>query len=187
MTLGNAVAERLAALDPGRAVDYTANAQALETELTTLGEEFTRGLASCARTEFITSHAAFGYLAERYGLTQISIGGLSPDAEPSRLESPRSRPRRGNTGITTIFYETLVSPDVATAIAGDLGLKTDVLDPVEGITADSRGTDYLAGDAVQPDRAQDGERMPVSDGQTRPSWPPRTWSSSSADRRCSVG
>ena len=46
--------------------------------------------------------------------------------------------------ITTIFYETLVSPAVATSIAADLGLKTDVLDPIEGITPDSRGSDYLA-------------------------------------------
>jgi zinc transport system substrate-binding protein len=144
VTLGDAVAERLAALDPDRAVDYTANAQALETELTTLGKEFTRGLASCARTEFITSHAAFGYLAERYGLTQISIGGLSPDAEPSPARIAEVQTEAREHGITTIFYETLVSPDVATAIAGDLGLRTDVLDPVEGITADSRGTDYLS-------------------------------------------
>ncbi len=38
-------------------------------------------------------------------------------------------------GVTTIFYETLVSPAVAESIAGDLGLKTDVLDPIEAITA----------------------------------------------------
>jgi len=46
--------------------------------------------------------------------------------------------------VTTIFYETLVSPAVAQAIAEDLKLKTDVLDPIEGITATSRGRDYVA-------------------------------------------
>ena len=46
--------------------------------------------------------------------------------------------------ITTIFYETLVSPAVARSIAGDLGLRTDVLDPIEGVTDQSRGSDYLA-------------------------------------------
>ncbi|MBK7782396.1 MAG: zinc ABC transporter substrate-binding protein, partial [Ardenticatenia bacterium] len=46
-------------------------------------------------------------------------------------------------GLTTIFFETLVSPVVSQSIAGDLGLKTDVLDPIEGISAESRGTDYL--------------------------------------------
>ena len=75
---------------------------------------------------------------------QISIGGLSPDAEPSPARIAEVQAEARKHGITTIFYETLVSPDVATAIAGDLGLRTDVLDPVEGITADSRGTDYLS-------------------------------------------
>jgi zinc transport system substrate-binding protein len=143
-TIGTTVAERLSAVDPDRAADYAANAQAFKTDLTTLGEEYTSGLANCDRTEFITSHAAFGYLAERYGLAQIGISGLSPDAEPSPARIAEVQAEAQEHGITTIFYETLVSPDVATAIAGDLGLKTDVLDPIEGITANSRGTDYLS-------------------------------------------
>ena len=144
VTIGNAVAERLAAADPERAADYTANAQALETELTALDREYRARLQSCERTEFITSHAAFGYLAKRYGLTQIGISGLSPDAEPSPARIAEVQTEATEHGVTTIFYETLVSPDVAKSIAGDLGLRTDVLDPVEGITPESRGTDYVA-------------------------------------------
>jgi zinc transport system substrate-binding protein len=144
VTIGTAIAEKLAALDPDRAGDYTANAEALATELTTLDQEFAAGLQNCERTEFITSHEAFGYLAKRYKLTQIGISGLSPDAEPSPARIAEVQEEAKEHGITTIFYETLVSPDVAKSIAGDLGLKTDVLDPVEGITPDSRGTDYLA-------------------------------------------
>ena len=144
VTLGASVAERLSALDPERATDYAANAKTLERDLTTLGEEYASALEDCERTEFITSHAAFGYLAKRYDLTQIGISGLSPDAEPSPARIAEVQTEAREHGITTIFYETLVSPDVATSIAGDLGLKTDVLDPIEGITADSRGTDYLS-------------------------------------------
>jgi zinc transport system substrate-binding protein len=144
VTIGNAVAEKLGAVDPDRAADYSANAKALETELTGLDQEYTKGLQSCERTEFITSHEAFGYLAKRYGLTQIAISGLSPDAEPSPARIAEVQTEAKEHGITTIFYETLVSPDVAKSIAGDLGLKTDVLDPVEGITPESRGTDYVA-------------------------------------------
>jgi zinc transport system substrate-binding protein len=143
-TIGTAVAERLSAVDPDRAADYAANAKALETDLATLGDEYTSALESCERTEFITSHTAFGYLAKRYRLTQIGISGLSPDAEPSPARIAEVQAKAKEHGITTIFYETLVSPDVARSIAGDLGLETDVLDPVEGITADSRGTDYLS-------------------------------------------
>jgi zinc transport system substrate-binding protein len=124
VTIGNAIAAKLGAVDPERAADYTANAKALETEL--------------------TAHEAFGYLAKRYGLTQIGISGLSPDAEPSPARIAEVQTEAKEHGVTTIFYETLVSPDVAKSIAGDLGLKTDVLDPVEGITSDSRGTDYVA-------------------------------------------
>jgi zinc transport system substrate-binding protein len=144
VTIGNAIAEKLGAVDPDRAADYTANAKALETELTSLNQAYAAGLQNCERTEFITSHEAFGYLAKRYGLTQIGISGLSPDAEPSPARIAEVQTEAKEHGITTIFYETLASPDVSKSIAGDLGLKTDVLDPVEGITADSRGTDYVA-------------------------------------------
>jgi zinc transport system substrate-binding protein len=144
VTIGNAIAERLGTADPERAADYNANAESLAAELTALDQAYTTGLQSCERTEFITSHEAFGYLAKKYGLTQIGISGLSPDAEPSPTRIAEVQTEAKEHGITTIFYETLVSPDVATSIAGDLGLKTDVLDPIEGITPDSRGTDYVA-------------------------------------------
>ena len=143
VAIANAVADRLAATDATHASDYRANATHLTRELTDLDAEFHAGLASCDRTEFITTHAAFGYLADRYGLEQIAITGLSPDAEPSPSRIAEVQNQARTHGITTIFFETLVSPAVAEAVSGDLGLTTDILDPVEGITADSRGHDYL--------------------------------------------
>lgn len=137
------VADRLAAIDPAGAADYRANARRLDEQLTDLDVRFHAGLASCKRTEFITTHAAFGYLAERYGLSQIGISGLSPDEEASPARIAQIQQEAAAHGITTIFFETLVSPAVAEAVASDLGLVTDVLDPIEGITADSRGSDYF--------------------------------------------
>jgi zinc transport system substrate-binding protein len=92
----------------------------------------------------MTTHAAFGYLATRYHLTQIAISGLSPDSEPSPARIAEVQREARDHQLSTIFYETLVSPAVAQAIADDLGLATDVLDPVEGITSQSRGQDYLS-------------------------------------------
>ena len=83
-------------------------------------------------------------LRERYGLTQIGISGLNPDAEPSPARIAEVQREARARGITTIFYETLVSPAVAKSIAGDLRLKVDVLDPIEGIVSTSRGSDYLS-------------------------------------------
>jgi zinc transport system substrate-binding protein len=142
-TIANSVADRLAAIDPAGAADYQANVTRLDGQLTDLDASFHAGLTSCERAEFITTHAAFGYLAERYGLSQIGISGLSPDDEASPARIADIQQEAAAHGITTIFFETLVSPAVAKAVASDLGLVTDVLDPIEGITADSRGSDYL--------------------------------------------
>jgi zinc transport system substrate-binding protein len=144
ITITEAVTERLTATDPDHQADYAANAETLVEELTDVDDEFSTGLKTCERREFITSHAAFGYLAERYDLIQIGISGLSTEAEPSPARIAEIQDEAKTYGITTIFYETLVSPDVAKSIAGDLDLKTDILDPLEGITDQSRGTDYLS-------------------------------------------
>ena len=137
------MAHRLADADPAHATYYRAGAASLRQDLDTLDEQFRTGLADCTRTEFVTTHAAFGYLARRYGLTQIGIGGLSPDVEPSPARVAEVQREVAEHGLTTVFYETLVSPAVARSVAGDLGLRTDVLDPVEGITPESRGQDYV--------------------------------------------
>jgi zinc transport system substrate-binding protein len=142
--IAQAVEKRLSAIDPDHAGDYGRNAAELNHDLRRLDRSFRLGLGDCERTEFITTHAAFGYLAQRYHLTQIAIAGLNPDTEPSPARIAQVQRVAREHGLTTIFSETLVSPAVAQAIAGDLGLATDVLDPIEGITDRSRGTDYLS-------------------------------------------
>jgi zinc transport system substrate-binding protein len=143
-SIAGAVAARLAEIDPTHGTEFEDNLGSLTAELTGLDREFAGGLQTCVRREFITSHAAFGYLARRYRLEQIAISGLSPEAEPSPARIAEVQDEAREHQITTIFYETLVSPAVASSIAGDLGLRTDVLDPIEGITDQSRGSDYVA-------------------------------------------
>lgn len=142
--IAGAVEARLVIIDPDHAADYRRSARELEQALTGLDRSYRSGLAHCVRTEFITTHAAFGYLAQRYHLTQIAISGLSPDAEPSPARIAEVQRVAREYGLTTIFSETLVSPALARAIAGDLGLVTDVLDPIEGLTDQSLGHDYFS-------------------------------------------
>lgn len=139
-----AITDQLVAIDPEHEHTYVANRMILVGDLTNLDGSYFSELRQCERTDFITTHAAFGYLAQRYGLTQVPIAGLSPDAEPSPDRVAEIHKIAQDTGITTIFFETLASPALAATIAEDLGLRTDVLDPLEGITDDSRGTDYLS-------------------------------------------
>ncbi|WP_422743334.1 metal ABC transporter substrate-binding protein [Micromonospora sp. WMMD754] len=140
-TVGDKLAERLGRADPDHAADYTARAGALRTELATLDTAYAEGLRTCQRREIVTSHTAFGYLAEHYKLEQIGISGLTPESEPSpqRLAEVAKEAREHQAG--TIFFETLVSPKVAETIAREVGAKTAVLDPIEGPPAEG---DYLS-------------------------------------------
>lgn len=139
-TIGDRLAERLGHADPDHAADYTARAQALRTDLERLDGEYAEGLRNCQRREIVTSHTAFGYLADRYDLDQIGVTGLSPEAEPSprRLATVAAEARAHRA--TTIFFETLVSPKVAETVAREVGARTAVLDPIEGPPAEG---DYL--------------------------------------------
>ncbi|WP_405967193.1 metal ABC transporter substrate-binding protein [Streptomyces sp. NBC_00015] len=130
--------------DPDHAADYRANTAALVKKLGALNTQFKDGLANTRTKVFVTTHAAFGYLAERYGLTEEAINGLDPESEPSAARVKELEKMAKADGVTTVFYETLVSDKTAKTIASDAKLKTDVLDPIEGITKKSRGTDYFS-------------------------------------------
>ncbi|MDQ3640733.1 MAG: zinc ABC transporter substrate-binding protein [Actinomycetota bacterium] len=130
------VADALSTADPANRATYEANAAAYGRDLDDLDAAFVQGLSACERRVVVTSHAAFGYLTARYGLTQEAIAGLEPESEPSpqRLADLAARVRAD--GTTTVFYETLVSPKVAQALAREAGVSTAVLDPIEGLSDD---------------------------------------------------
>jgi zinc transport system substrate-binding protein len=139
----DAIAERLIVIDPNRATDYRAGRDALDADLRALDGDYRRGLASCARHEIVTAHAAFGYQAQRYRLAQIPIAGVDPEVEPTprHLADVVTLVRRYH--VTTVFTETLVSPKVAETIAREANVRTAVLDPIEGVKSGS-GDTYLS-------------------------------------------
>lgn len=141
--IAETVGQKLATAQGADKTAVEAATKAVIGKLTALDEEYKTGLASCERHDIIVSHEAFGYLTSRYKLHQIGISGLSPDAEPSPARIAEVHKQAKKYNVTTIFYETLTSPEVAKSIAGDLGLTTDVLDPLEGLTKESRGKDYI--------------------------------------------
>ncbi|MEJ1196194.1 MULTISPECIES: zinc ABC transporter substrate-binding protein [unclassified Streptomyces] len=142
--IAEGVAKAFEKADPDHAADYRKNADALAKKLAGLNTAYKEGLANTDTKVFFTNHAAFGYLAERYGLTQEAINGLDPESEPSPARIKELQEEAKADGVTTVFYETLVSDKTAKTLAKDAGLKTDVLDPLEGITDKSKGDDYLA-------------------------------------------
>ena len=113
--------------------------------LRALDRTYRAGLAHCARHDIVTSHAAFAYLADRYGLEQDAITGVTPEAEPRPQDLRRVIDTVRSTHATTVFFETLVSPKLADAVARATGAKTAVLNPLEGLTSaeQQRGENYF--------------------------------------------
>ncbi|MEV0121505.1 metal ABC transporter substrate-binding protein [Streptomyces sp. NPDC050703] len=138
------VGKALEKADPKNAKTYEKNTAKLVKRLGGLDASFKDGLKDTKSKVFITTHAAFGYLAERYGLTEEAISGLDPEGEPSAKRVKDLQEMAEEDGVTTVFYETLVSDRTAKTLAHDAGLRTDVLDPIEGITeGKSKGDDYI--------------------------------------------
>lgn len=137
------MATRFSEVDPDGAEDYEANAAELVKELEDLDAAYTDGLASCERDEVVVSHDAFGYLS-KYGLDFEPISGLSPDAEPSPARLAELADHIEDSGITTVFTETLASPRLSETLADELGLETAVLDPIEGLSDETADEDYLS-------------------------------------------
>lgn len=141
--IADAVAKKLGDLDPAHTSEYTANAKALDAKLTVLDQEYQTGLTSCQEKTIVVSHNAFGYLAARYGLTQVAITGLTPEEEPSAARLAEVATYAKQNGVKVIFFETLVSPKIAQALAAEVGAKAEVLDPIEGIAKGSTD-DYFS-------------------------------------------
>lgn len=139
------IADAVRKADPTNALLYQANADRYRQQLADLDQQYRLGLSDCSQKDIVTSHAAFAYLAKEYGLNQVSVAGLSPDEEPSpkQLADVTAFARAHN--ITYIFFETLVSPKLAETVAREVGAKTLVLNPLEGLSDAERaaGDNYI--------------------------------------------
>jgi zinc transport system substrate-binding protein len=138
------IGDRLEEVDPARATAYRERTAAFVARLEKLDADFRTGLATCRSRQLVTGHTAFGYLAERYGLEQVGIAGVSPDAEPTAATMAEIVDVVRAEDVTTVFAETGVSPALTQAVARETGARVATLDPVETISKSSPGEDYVA-------------------------------------------
>lgn len=122
--------------DPGNADTWERNAAEYRANLETLDADFQQALRNCETRTLVTSHAAFGYLADRYGLVQAPIAGISPGEEPNPQSIAAVARRAEEDGVKTVFFETLVPRKLADTVAQEIGARSDALDPVEGLDAE---------------------------------------------------
>ena len=158
--VADAVADELGNLDPDHADEYAANAADVRDELTALDQEYADGLADCALDTVVVNHDAFGYLS-RYGLHLEPIVGLAPEAEPTPADLARLHDLVRDEGITTVFAESLGSRKAADSLAHDLGVKVEVLDPIEGLSDQTADEDYLSLMRQNLERLQEANQCPT--------------------------
>ncbi len=139
------ILDGLKKVDPENSSFYERNAANLKIKLDKLDNDYKQGLKSCKRKDIVTSHAAFSYLGGAYGLSQVTVTGISPDEEPSskQLAEVSKLAKAGN--VKYIFFESLVSPKLSETIADEIGAQTLVLDPIEGVSPEDMqaGRNYI--------------------------------------------
>ncbi len=131
--LAQAIEKELIQLLPDQESAIRERSAALVAELKILDQEFSSGLAQCTHREVVTAHNAFAYLAHRYQLTMYPIAGFSPEDDPSLARVQELQQLVESKGLTTVFFETLANPKIAETLAQEAGIRTDVLNPIEGL------------------------------------------------------
>ena len=139
------ILEAYVAADPAHKDAYESRYNELKAKLEQLDRKMTEGLADVSKRDIVVSHQAFGYLCRDYGLKQVAIMGLSPDAEPRAQDLLEVAKFVKENGVKTIFFEELVSDQLAKTLAAEANVGTDVLNPLEGLTPEQEksGDDYV--------------------------------------------
>lgn len=124
------IAAVLSEMDPSGVTDFKKNALAYKKKLQALDDRYRKGLESCVHKVFIFGgHAAFGYLARRYGLQQVSLYGLSPDSQPTAKKLIEVVELAKKYNVQAIFFESYVSNELANVLAREVNARTLVLNP----------------------------------------------------------
>ncbi|MFC7392037.1 metal ABC transporter substrate-binding protein [Scopulibacillus cellulosilyticus] len=140
------IEQELIKLDPKGKQEYEKNYQALVTKLDKLNQQYKDALKNVKNKNIITSHAAFGYLADRYGLKQVPISGISPDEEPSPKQIKQIINFAKKNHVHYIMFETLVNPKIGKMVEDKIGAKPLTLNPIENLTKaeQKKGEDYFS-------------------------------------------
>lgn len=126
--------QALSQKDSAHRQEYHQNYQLLDQDFDRLHQEYQTMVNRAQRKEFVTSHAAFAYLANRYGLKQIPVSGITPLDEPSPQDLQKIVKIMQKHQLRYLFFETLVSPRVAETVRREAHAEALPLNPLEGLT-----------------------------------------------------
>lgn len=141
-----AIYEKVSQMDPENQEYYKERYDEAYAQFQALDESFTKAieeLPSDTEKYFVVSHAAFNYLADDYGLTQVAVTGISPEEEPSAKQLATIADFVSKHNITTIFFEGKATPKVAETLAKNTNTKTGTLYTMESLTEEEMELGYI--------------------------------------------
>ncbi|MEO4051833.1 zinc ABC transporter substrate-binding protein [Solibacillus sp. CAU 1738] len=132
--LALSIKEALTTALPEQEAIFTENYEALVAELDALHKDFETMAANTTKKTFFVSHAAFGYIAGHYGLTQVPVAGLNSQSEPSQKELTAIVDLAKKENVQYIFFEQNVSSNLAKVIQKEVGAEPLILHNLSVLT-----------------------------------------------------
>lgn len=125
------IKDALVQVDPANKDYYEQNCEDYLVQLEGLYEEYRDKFQSVGKKDFVTGHAAFGYLCRDFGLEQNSVSDVFAEGEPSAQQLANLVEYCKENDITTIFTEEMVSEEVSQTLADEVGAKVEVVYTME--------------------------------------------------------
>jgi zinc transport system substrate-binding protein len=140
--ISKTISNALIKLDPDNTDSYLQNTENFNQQLDTLDSLIKKSLANCKLKDFVTFHDSFHYFANRYGLTQHAVHGLSPEGEILPQQIIKTISLAKDLGIDTIYSEELKDPRLSQTLASEIpNGKVLLLSPIEGIESQEQKKD----------------------------------------------
>jgi zinc transport system substrate-binding protein len=112
-------------------------------EANALDAELKAAVENGSKSELLVTHAAYGYLAERYGFDQLPIAGLTPSEEPSQQALKRIIEEARLHDLNYIAFEDTVTPKVAEVVKQEIGAESVTIYNLESVTKEQMDKSYF--------------------------------------------
>lgn len=123
--------------------EFADRLSAFKEEAETLDAELKAAVEGGSKSELLVTHAAYGYLADRYGFEQLPIAGLTPSEEPSQQALKRVIEEAQLHDLKYIAFEDTVTPKVAEVVKSELGAETVTIYNLESVTKEQMDQSYF--------------------------------------------
>ena len=125
--LAYSIKEALIEAAPDKKADFEKNFEELRDDLLDLDRKFIDMAENAPTKTFFVSHAAFGYIADTYGLEQIAIAGMNSQSEPSQKQLTSLVEEAKKNDVKYILFEQNITSKITGVVQKEVGAESLML------------------------------------------------------------